>query len=72
MTPKGMWIFKNEIKHSVSNWICCIFYSTAVMVFQGLGDVRSSTMERLQREYGNESMTQAARRADATGFFGMK
>ena len=27
--------------------------------YQGLGDVRSSTMERLQREYGNESMTQA-------------
>lgn len=63
MTPKGMWIFKNEIKH-------CIFDSTAVMVFQGLGDVRSSTMERLQREYGNESMTQAACRCHC--LFGMK
>ena len=46
------------------------FYSTAVMVFSGLGDVRSSTMERLQREYGNESMTQAACRCHC--LFGMK
>eukprot|EP00434_Breviolum_minutum_P026547 symbB.v1.2.023467.t1/scaffold2148.1/size153101/5 len=28
-----------------------------------LGDVRSSTMERLQREYGNESMTQESTRS---------
>eukprot|EP00438_Fugacium_kawagutii_P026071 Skav200800 [mRNA] locus=scaffold959:150961:160814:+ [translate_table: standard] len=30
---------------------------------RGLGDVRSSTMERLQREYGNESMTQESTRS---------
>lgn len=34
-------------------------FALSTTKYQGLGDVRSSTMERLQREYGNESMTQA-------------